>query len=165
MELASVIINVGLFIATVIAAIIAWRGVVDAREARDEAKDAAERAATAAESSATAQGRIAEATEKHAALVEAATAPREPWRLSKVGEHRWQLTNLTGVNVDFVHLSSKPEGHLQLDGANDYCDVRNGASVFFIFGGGFSDPSSLDVTVQWRQPGVDGQPEWTRSIS
>ena len=56
MEFASVIVNLGLFAACVVAAIIAWRSVSEARQARDEAAahernalDAATRSASAAE--------------------------------------------------------------------------------------------------------------------
>ena len=158
------IVNLGIFVATVIAAIIAWRGVGGARLARDEANAAAERATAAAESSAESQERLATATEEHVRIVQEATSPREPWRLTKVGQHRWELTNLMGVNVDMVHLTSRPEKLIQLE-ADDWCDVADGTSIFFQFGGGFTDPASLNVTVNWRQPGRNGREAWTRSIS
>lgn len=54
MELASIIINFGLFAATVIAAIITWKGVRDSREARDLAADHESKALAHAKEAATA---------------------------------------------------------------------------------------------------------------
>lgn len=106
-EIASVIVNLGVFTATVIAAIIAWRSVVDAREARDEARTAEQEAAAAAIRSATASERSAEALERQVELAE--DAARTPsWTISEAhaAGRRWKFTNtsrhqLTEVSVDF----------------------------------------------------------------
>lgn len=69
MDLAHIIINFGLFVATVIAATIAWTGVRDSRKARAlaaefEAKALTHAQETASAASAAAQRRAAEAIEE-----------------------------------------------------------------------------------------------------
>ncbi|WP_166871507.1 hypothetical protein [Salinibacterium sp. ZJ450] len=158
MEIAVLITNIGLFAATVIAAIIAWRSVSDAREARDEAKRheaaalaAAINAADAAVRSADEHKRAADALERQADIAESATA-KPPWHMERVAKTRWKLTNQSGANADFVDIKGEPDGHLQVEDEQPWRDIAKGASVFFQFGGGMTDPGSINVRINWRDP-------------
>jgi len=155
MEAASLIVNGGIFVATVIAGIIAWKQAtiaIDAKKDAIEAQNTAKEHADAAARSATAGERSAEALEKQASLAEAAAArvAAKPWSIAKSGNHRWKLTNDSGMNLDFVLVESDPKGHL--DGAPQHVDVKNGGSVSFGFGGGMTDPTSVNIVVSWRSP-------------
>ena len=84
------IMNFGLFAASVVAAIIAWRSVSDARQARDEAADhernaldAATRSASAAEVAAQHHERTADTLERQTALLESAALLREEKKISQ----------------------------------------------------------------------------------
>jgi hypothetical protein len=81
---ASVIVDLGIFIATVIATVIALRSVYDARQARDEASaheltalDAAARSALAAEVAVRHHERTADTFENQTALLEPDARHRE----------------------------------------------------------------------------------------
>ncbi len=112
MELASIIINAGIFVATVIAAVIAHRSVVDSQDARDAAAISEEKAelarkeaVAAAERSASASERSATALERQVEIAEAA-ARTPSWTVTEAHHtaRRWRFENtsgerLTGVSV------------------------------------------------------------------
>lgn len=160
----SVITNAGLFAVTVIAAIVAWRGVKDARDARDEAgaheKKAlgySREAAAAATDTAAAQQRVAAALE-HANLREIRRdASRVPWTVDKLTSERWGVKNNTGSDVDFVQFEARPPAHVEAEDGMQFRDVANGQSFFLRFGGGFADPASATVKVVWRDGFGKGQ--------
>lgn len=148
-------VNIGLFIATVIAAIIAWKQTSLAIAAKNDAvkaQNTAEDHASSAARSATAGERSAAAQEQQTRLAEeaAARAAARPWSVEKTAAHRWTLTNDSGLNVDFVRVESDPIGHLHHAPSNAV--VRNGESVWFEFGGGMADPASVNVVISWRSP-------------
>lgn len=121
-ELASIIINLGLFVATVIAAIIAWRGVRDSQDARDQAAkheaqalEHAKQAASAATASAEAHQRAAEALEVANLREEARDAQRTPWLVDKAGEGRWRVTNNTGGFASDVEFEAVAGESVQME--------------------------------------------------
>lgn len=162
MDLPAIIIELGLFAATVIAAIVAWRGVKDARDARDDAQGAAVEANKIALQVASATTRTAEAQERIAAAAERPSI--EPWLVEQMSAHRWKVTNNTGQNVDFVSLGSRPDGVIHTEHRAEVPqNVGRGESLYFGFGGGMADPPSMNLKVVWRDVAGDGQ-EWFRSI-
>jgi hypothetical protein len=153
-ELAAIIINAGLFVATVIAAIIAWRSMQDAREARDAAAGHESRALAASETSASAATRSADALERQAELAEAAQQ-RSPWGLSSAGRKRWKLTNTSGYPMTDVQLTGETEGSFSVDGGNEPRRVRVNEGLYVEFGGGFTDPPSMTIRIDWTDAALD----------
>lgn len=177
MELASVIVNLGIFAATVIAAIIAWRSVNDARQARDEAAtherkalDAADRSATAAEAAAQHQERTADALERQTDLLESAATIPDDWILethsNSPGDQRWQATNNTGYDVRNVSIGT-PEGYNERwikperDGP---IDVARGESIYFTFIRRVSSPASRTIWILWTPADGSPQKKFVRTI-
>jgi hypothetical protein len=154
------IINGALTIITAIAAIIAWRQRQDAVAARDDAREAAD----AAKKSAEALDRSADAQERLAKVAEAGQA-KPPWKFEKVSGHRWKVTNQTGMNVDYVKIESRPEGFLQVEMTPpSHFDVAKDESFHFGFGGAVTDPASVNVTIEWRDPVTKMQKSAARTI-
>ena len=156
-DLASIIVNLGIFIATVLAAIIAWRGVRDAQRARDAAADYeaqalahAERSASAAAESATAQQRAAEALEQANRREEARDAQRTPWIVAKVGSGRWRVTNNSGGIATDVDVEALGGEDVQMEDGQQLRDVAAGQPMFVHFGGGFADPPTATLRVEWN---------------
>jgi type III secretory pathway component EscV len=167
----SVIVNLGILAVAIVAAVIAVFQVVEARKARDDARTARDEAADherqaleAARAAANASTRSATAQERIAEIAEETANPRPAWLVSKVGTTRWKVTNNTGVNVDFVMISSKPDGYITTEHPQGMPqDVTKGGSLYFDFGGGMDDPSSVNVKITWRGAGKMGD-ELTVSI-
>ncbi|WP_279367375.1 hypothetical protein [Microbacterium testaceum] len=158
------IINAGIFVATVIAAIIAWRGVRDAQRARDDASDHetkalgyAEEASAAATAIAGAQQRAATALEQANLRETARDAAKVPWVVERRSTERWAVRNNTGSDADFVSFEAHPPAHVEMEDGLEFRDVPNGQMVFLRFGGGFSDPSSATLTVVWRDSLREGR--------
>lgn len=157
MDLASVIINFGLFAATVIAAIIAWKGVRDSQEARDaaakheaQALAHAKEAASAATATAEAQKRAAEALEEANRREEARDARRTPWTVEKMNGDRWRVINNTGgiaTDVEFEPLGGES---IQMEDGERFRDVPAGQPVFIHFGGGLADPATATLSAEWN---------------
>ncbi|KQP57794.1 hypothetical protein [Agreia sp. Leaf283] len=155
------ILNLALLFVAMLTAVFTFLQAREARiargaseKARDEADEflaAAKRAATAAEASAGSSERSAAALERQADLAEKASKPADPWEIEKVGQHRWAATNKTGHKAMFVNIETSPPGHIQSE-RGSYADVAQNQSLFFIFGGGLTDPSSVDVEISWRSP-------------
>lgn len=146
MDVISNIINGALLLITAIGTIIAWYQANQAIKARNDAS----RSLAAAESSATAAGRSAAALERVADATDRSLSG-DPWQVRPAGKHRWSVTNISGLNVDFVLIESVPPHVIQPEQA-DHVDVANGGSIYFQFGGGATDPTSANVTVKWRSP-------------
>lgn len=136
------IVNLGIFIASVIAAIIALRSVNDARQARDEAsahERTATRSASAAEVAVRHHERTADTLERQTALLESAATHREDWALEALTDasidQQWKATNKTGDDVMHVSIGT-PDGFneqwIRLD-AEEAVDVPRGGSIFFTF--------------------------------
>ena len=177
MELASVIVNLGIFIATVIAAVIAWRSVNDARQARDEASghertalDAATRSASAAEVAVRHHERTADTLEKQTALLESAAMNHEEWALEALTDasidQRWKVTNKTGYDVMHVSIGTP-------DGVNEQwikpdeeetADVPRGGSIFFTFIRRLSSPTSRTIWVVWTPADGSAQKKFVKTI-
>ncbi|WP_455133594.1 hypothetical protein [Microbacterium aurum] len=164
MELASIIVNAGIFVATVIAAIIAWRGVVDAREAKDQASAHEAAALAHAEAAAGAAGRSAEAQQRAADALEetnrreaARDEARVPWTVSRQSTERWRVTNNTGNDISFVSFEASPPATIQMEDGLPFRDVGRGQPVFLRFGGGITNPASATVKVVWRDALGSGQ--------
>lgn len=163
-ELASIIVNLGIFVATLLAGIVAWRSVADAQEARDEAKGhevgalrASRDAADAVARSALEHQRAADALERQADLAEKA-AEKSAWSCEQTGANRWKITNTSGQNVDFFTISGTPDGFLQVeDGLTAARNMAKGQGVFVLFGGGLTDPTSHNVNIVWRDAARIGQ--------
>lgn len=165
MEFASVLINFGIFVATVIAAIIAWRSVNDARLARDDAEQherqalaASNRAASAAESSAEASRRSASALERQNDLTEAALAPPpESWAVEQHDGPVWAVTNRTGFTIPWVQIGTErgyDETRIR-PRAEQWDDVApDGRLIFDVI-----DPSAQRVTLRivWFNPATNQQ--------
>ena len=166
MDLALLVVSIGSMLIAAISAIIAWKQTALAISAKDDAetaRDAASRYVTAAEVSAGASQRSASALERHATAVEA-QAKKAPWAVKKVSEHRWEITNQTGFNVDFVSVQSRPEGLVQQEWTTGP-DVPNQTSIFLRFGGGLTDPVSVNATLQWRPGDSEMAAEMTFTLS
>ncbi len=153
-------INLGLFVATVIAAIIAWQGVKDARDARDEAAEHSAMAAAAAAKSAHAQTRAADALERQAEFAVSQATPI-PWIVEQYSRTRWKVRNNSGTAFTKVELASDPDGHVQLL-TEIPSRLRAGEAFFFDFGGGMTDPSFVRVTLSWvDETGAGHSDTWT----
>lgn len=157
MDLASIIVNFGLFVASVIAAIIAWRGVRDAQIARDDAAkheaqalQHAREAATAATASAAAQQRAAEALEEANRREASRDAERLPWTVTQAGSGRWRVTNNSGGIANDVEFMPLAEEQIQLEDGEQFRNVPAGQPVFIHFGGGMTDPPTATVHVEWN---------------
>jgi hypothetical protein len=157
MELASIFINLGIFVVTAIAAIIAWRGVRDAQIARDDAAAHeaqalahAERAAFAATQSAAAQGRAALALEDANRREEARDAQRTPWTVQKAGSGRWRVTNNTGGIATDVEFDPVGGESIQMEDQLQHRDVSASQPVFIHFGGSVSDPPTATLRAEWN---------------
>lgn len=156
METASVIINAGIFVATVIAGIIAWRSVKDARDARDSAAAHEARALGYSRDASAAATRSADALEEANRREEARDAARVPWLVTRVSTERWRVVNNTGavaIMADFAGVGA----HIQMEDGMEVRDVPHGQPVFIGFGGGFSDPATATVRVTWVDPHGRGQ--------
>ena len=177
MKLASVIVNLGLFAASVVAAIIAWRSVSDARQARDEAAahernalDAATRSASAAEVAAQHHERTADTLERQTALLESAALLREDWVLEAVtdsnSDQRWKATNTTGYDVMHVSIGT-PDGFNEQwikPEVDEPVDVARGESVFFTFIRHLSSPSSRTIWLFCTPADGSSQKQFVRTI-
>jgi hypothetical protein len=171
------IINFGIFVATVIAAIIAWRGVRDAQSARDAARGyeeaalaASRSAAAAAEESAVEHRRAADALERQVALAESAAEIRQPWEFEALSDSTsdqlWMVKNVSGEYAYNVHLGS-PDGFdevwLELPGeAID--SVAPGETIQFTFRRRLSSPKSATVWVFWTPADGSEQKQFTETI-
>jgi type II secretory pathway pseudopilin PulG len=162
MELASILVNLGIFAVTAVAAIIAWRSVRDAQKARDAAQVSETRALAAAEKSAASSDRSATAQERIAEIAETTARPEEPWIFEQLSGERWKVTNNMRENVDFVAIGSVPEGLIQTEHRDVPQDVARGQSLYFLFGGGLGDPASVNIKIVWRS--ASGGEELVRSI-
>ena len=158
-SLAGLVIDGGVLIIAAIAAIIAWKQAKTAIEAKDETAELLQ----AARDSAEAAGRSAGALERTADVAERGEQ-RDPWQVRRLSAHRWSVTNVSGLNLDFATLESSPAGVIHIEGGSAHRDVPNGTSVYFGFGGGVADPSSANVTVKWRSPISRMQEEFHFSI-
>ncbi len=174
-------INLGLFLLTALGLLITLWQSNEARVARDKADeheaaalaasndsaaaatrsaDAATRSADAAVRSAAAHDRTAEALERQAAVAERSVTP-EAWSFREISKGRWELKNTSGTNVDFVSVTGIPDGYLSPeDGITSPRDVKRGQSIVYQFGGGLSDPSSLNVKIVWRDIKRVGQEDF-----
>lgn len=157
MDLASIIVNLGIFVATVLAAIVAWRGVRDAQQARDAAAEHeaqalahAGEAAAAATDSAAAQQRAARALEEANRREEARDALRTPWIVAKVASGRWRVTNNTGGIATDVEVEALGDEHVQMEDGQSFRDVAAGQPMFVHFGGGMTDPPTATLRVEWN---------------
>ncbi len=88
MDLAHIIINFGLFVATVIAATIAWTGVRDSRKARALAAEFEAKALTHAQEAASAASAAAEAQRRAAEAIEEANIVERKHAMPR-GLRRW----------------------------------------------------------------------------
>lgn len=167
MEIASLWINAGLFTATVLAAVIAWKGVTDARRARDEAADHASSALKAAESIASASGRTATATEgldasgirTAQALERIATTP-PPWKLDELSVNGdWRLINsgpVAAITRSVLTEDPADAQWLRTEGwtptelitwlPSDWKHLTNAANALL------AGPASITIAVEWRWP-------------
>ena len=159
MELTSIIINFGLFAATVIAAIITWKGVRDSQEARDLAADHesqalahAKEAATAATASVEAQYRAAEALEEANRRENARDAKNISWVVARAGTsgERWRVTNNSGGVATDVEFEAVNGENIQMEDDKQFRDVAAGQPVFIHFGGGLTDPPTATLKVEWN---------------
>ncbi|GAA0426621.1 hypothetical protein [Leifsonia naganoensis] len=168
-------INLSILVVAAIAALVAIFQVVEARRARDEARvarddaakheqealDAAKRSADSAVDSAAAQRRLATAAEEQLDMIRRSAAP--PWRIERVDDTRWKITNATGENVDFFTLNAKPDA-IERVGFNTIArDVAKNESLFFNFGGFLNSPPSVNLVVAWRDASRNGQ-EYVETI-
>lgn len=156
-DLTSTLINLGIFVATVIAAIVAWRGVRDAQIARDASSDHeaaalqhAEAAAASAGESAAAQQRTAEALEEANRREAARDEARVPWQVARVSSDRWRVTNNTGGQADFVTVEVIPPATATMEDGFSMRDVPPGQPFFVHFGGGMTDPATATLRIVWR---------------
>jgi hypothetical protein len=178
MDVASVWINAGLLIATAFAAFIAWRGVHDARKARDDAREyersalaAAESSAAAAERSVSEHKRAADALERQAAIAESAAEIRRPWDFKALTEptsdQLWAVKNVSDEVAYNVHLGSPAgfdEAWLELPGeAID--SVAPGETIQFKFRRRLSSPKSATVWVFWTPADGSAQKQFTETIN
>ncbi|TFD12897.1 hypothetical protein E3T35_06310 [Cryobacterium sp. TMT1-2-2] len=157
MDLASILVNLGIFLATVIAAIVAWRGVRDAQSARDDAAvheaqalAHAREAAAAATDSAAAQKRAAQALEAANRREQARDAQRTQWSVAKVGGGRWRVSNNTGGVASDVEFEPVNEENVQMEDGLQFRDVAAGQPVFIHFGGGMTDPPTATLRAEWN---------------
>lgn len=127
------------------AAVAAWW---EARKARRSADAAEERANLARESAAQALGRAAEAQE---ALARSTTRVGTPWRMVRVGEHQYEVTNVSMEDARDVVLEFE-DGLEAFHGAQDRDVVH--AHATFTFGalrtGAGGSGSSVRIT--WHRP-------------
>ncbi|WP_210506104.1 hypothetical protein [Naasia sp. SYSU D00057] len=163
------VINLGLFLLTAVGVLVSCWQALDARRARNDARvasadaerheqaalDAARRSALAAEESASASTRSADASERIAAAVEMTATPPRPWLLEYEGGERWKAINNTGVNVDFVAVTGKPQAWVVPD-TEVPRDVAAGESISFRLPKRLNSPSSVTVKVVWRNPDMTG---------
>jgi sRNA-binding protein len=156
-DLASIIINSGLFVATVIAAIVAWRGVRDAQSARDdaavheaEALRHAGQSATAATESAAAQQRAAQALEEANRREDSREARRTQWTVTRAGGDRWRVSNNTGGLASDVEFEPVDGERVQMEDGLQLRDVAAGQPVFIHFGGGMTDPPTATLRAEWN---------------
>ena len=177
MELASMIVNLGIFVATVIAAVIALRLVNDARQARDDASahertalDAAARSASAAEVAVRHHERTADTLEKQTALLESAATHREEWALEALTDasidQRWKATNKTGDDVTHVSIGT-PDGFNEQwikPDTEETDDVPRGGSIFFTFIRRLSSPTSRTIWVNWTPADGSAQKKFVKTI-
>ncbi len=154
----TVIINLCLLLVTGIGVIVSILAAVDARSSRDQASVYEQSALQAKRAATAAAERGANALERQAAAAEAALT-RPDWGVDPVSRHRWKVTNDTGNAAGFVRVHGRPPGHLTVEGQSEgaFFDVGKGASFFIGFGGAISDPSSLDITIDWRSASGAGQ--------
>ncbi|TFC33472.1 hypothetical protein E3O55_04065 [Cryobacterium sp. MDB1-18-2] len=157
MDLASIIINLGIFVATVIAAIVAWRGVRDAQSARDDAAEHevqalahAREAAAAATESAAAQQRAAQALEAANRREEARDAQQTQWSVARVSDGRWRVSNNTGGVTSDVEFEPVGVANVQMEDGLQFRDVGAGQPVFIHFGGGVTDPPTATLRAEWN---------------
>ena len=172
------IVNLGILIATVIAAVIALRSVNDARQARDEASaheltalDAAARSALAAEVAVRHHERTADTLEKQTALLESAATHREEWALEPLTDasidQRWKATNKTGYDVMHVSIGT-PDGFNEqwiMPDEEAVVDVPRAGSIFFTFVRRLSSPTSRTIWVLWTSADGSAQQKFVTTIS
>ncbi len=177
MDVATIIINLGIFVATVIAAIIAWRGVRDAQSARDDAKGyeqaalaASQSAAAAAERSVAEHKRAADALERHVALAESAAEVHRPWEFEAISDPSsdqvWLVKNVSGEYAYNVYLGGPAgvdERWLELP-ADAIDSVATGESIRFTFRRRLTSPQSATVWVFWTPPDGSAQKQLTETI-
>lgn len=159
------LINLGLLGVTAVGVWVAILQAKHATEAKDKAAghemralEASESAAASAAEAVAEHRRAADALTRQAEAAEAAL-PRKEWLIERLSTERWKVTNRTGENVEFVAIGGRPDGYLQVEGP-DLANVGDGQSAYFQFGGGFGDPSSLNVKIAWRRADGSGAEEW-----
>lgn len=146
------IINLALLLVTAVGVLVAILAAVDARKSKSDASTYEQRALQASRDAASAAERSAAALERQAAAAEAGLQ-KEPWLVTPTSnKHRWKITNNTGNAASLVRVTGKPPGHLTVEGQFEggFFDVPKGESVFISFGGGFTDPSYLDISIDWK---------------
>lgn len=159
-------VNLGILIATCVAAGVAVWQSIEAKGARDDAReasenaerqaDAAERAAGAAEASAVAQDRASAALERQADLAERLAAPPRPFKVEPLtggyADQRWRVTNVSGAALLDVWINT-PEGRdeqwIQPDQRDVAVDVEHGESIEFTFVRRLSSPQRATVWIQY----------------
>lgn len=157
MDIANLIVQIGVLVGTLGAAAVAWwqaKVAADSRReaasAQEKAEAAANRAASAAERSADAEERAASAGEERAAIERAREARREPFEVTKQAGGVWRLWNRLEEIVTITNLDGS-EGDTQYvevhNGLPDY--LKPGQALAFNFGGGMADPASVQLTVAY----------------
>ncbi|WP_374010052.1 hypothetical protein [Leifsonia sp. LS-T14] len=147
MELASIIINGGLFVATVIAAIVAWRGVADAQEARDDAQRSAEQAATAL------QDQAAALNEANRIAIRNSPENQGHWFFIGNGkDHEVHLQNVTNRVMHVDKIDVVPVTEFMRSYAVAPIDIQPGEKLTFSRTVLDPDnPQSHGINIEWRE--------------
>jgi len=150
----TIVINLGIFVITGIAAIFAGVQAIEARKARSDADTARDEAQTheasaleAAREAAASSTRSAAAAERQAAAAEKALLDRDPWIFVKAGANRWKVTNRTGGRLQLIDVTSKDDIQLERP---DNDELLNNGSFHLTFGGGMTDPASTEIEIEWH---------------
>lgn len=173
------LINLGLLIATVGGAGIAfWQARIarhaernadaasaSAKEQARKALAAAERSARAAEELTAEQRRAASALERQATLAEELGRPQPVWELQRMGESGmdtlWRVNNVSGKGLRNAFIDT-PDGAdeqwiVPRDGFGVANDVPKDGFLTFEFRRRASSPSSRDIYIRWTA--ADGTPQ------
>lgn len=158
MELATTLINLGIFAATAIAAIIAWRSVRDAQQARDDAAEHERSAVAAAGLAASAQTRIADILE------EVHRPPAELWTIERESGYTWRVVNNTGYSILWACVTT-PLGRAETKIRPKHeivDDLPPGGKMMF----DVIDPAaqSATLTIVWHDPESYEQRTWTKEV-
>ncbi|GAA5205326.1 hypothetical protein [Microbacterium kyungheense] len=164
MDQAVLIVSIGSFLATAVAAAVAWWQAIASGRLRSEAEAASARASTARDEAVRAQqGAAISLAEANLIAQEALDAQRlsqrPPWgNVERIDDSRYRIPNTSGRTLAVTEVNADTGGNIHVfEAVGVPASIRHGDSVvFFALTGGPTVTTGNAVTIEWHP---EGEPE------